>query len=110
MTMGTAKGADGKKWDVDAGNYVRGAAGDIKVDYGKSGIAPPSSKIGVRWGLVECMCALYTVSMRAYTQDQKGLNKLKGAADVIKVKNMMEKMQAQVRPQPSDPKYCRSEG
>ena len=48
--------------------------------------------------------------MRAYTQDQKGLNKLKGAADVIKVKNMMEKMQAQVRPQPSDPKYCRSEG
>jgi len=74
MTMGTAKGADGKKWDVDAGNYVRGAAGDIKVDYGKSGIAPPSSKIG----------------------DQKGLNKLKGAADVIKVKNMMEKMQAQL--------------
>jgi hypothetical protein len=73
MAVGTGKGADGEKWDVDAGNYVRGAAGDIKVDYGKSGIAPPSSKIG----------------------DQKGLNKLKGAADVIKVKNMMEKVQAQ---------------
>lgn len=47
MTNGTAQGADGKKWDVEGGAYVRGVAANIKVDYGKSGIAPPSSKIGV---------------------------------------------------------------
>ena len=72
MTMGTAKGADGKKWDVDAGNYVRGAAGDIKVDYGKSGIAPPSSKIGVRWGLCGMyVCTVHCVYACIYTGPER---------------------------------------
>jgi hypothetical protein len=75
MTMGTAQGTDGKKWDVETNVYVRGGnQGALKIDYGASGIAPPSAKVG----------------------DQSGLAKLKGAADVIKVKNMMEKMQAQL--------------
>ena len=74
LTMGGGVGSDGKKWNVEQGAMVRGAVANIKVDYGRSGIAPPSSKVG----------------------NDTGLNKLKGAADVVKVKNMMQKMQAQM--------------
>lgn len=65
MLKGGQKSGENKKWDVDAGGYFRGGGtADIKVDYGASGIAPPSSKIG-SGEVTKLKTAAATVSLMA---------------------------------------------
>jgi len=81
MTRAGAPAGDGKQWTVDGGTYFRGGqTSNIKVAWGKSGIAPPSSKIG-----------------------EKGeVSKLKGAADAISLMDKMKQMMAEESEEEAD--------
>ena len=65
LAKGGSASADGKKWEVDAGGYFRGGGtSDIKVDYGASGIAPPSSKVHTHCTAAQlhCLAALHVTA------------------------------------------------
>ena len=81
LAKGGSASADGKKWEVDAGGYFRGGgASDIKVDYGASGIAPPSSKV------IDPRSAAHVPAAVCLKVGQSGeMAKLKGAVGAIQV-------------------------